>query len=126
PQWSVNPGSIRVQDPTSGYTLEYTWSAPQPRVGAQGFKLTMKVTATAPRTGSVTAGIEARSNVFTFDKPAPVSAQVTVENGRTDSATVEANVVPPTNYSGTGFLWVGASYGPGVTYNYRAQYPGAS
>ncbi len=120
----VSDGHIQMIDVYYGnFSADYTWSAPPGRIGPEGFTLTLEVHAQNKTAGGLTAGTTASGNGFAFD-PGEAVAWARVAGGQPGSASGSLSVtVRPADYlseGATAELRIGAAWGAGVVYRYRA------
>lgn len=124
--WTRSETGLKL-DLNGNYHAEFSWSAPPSSIDASGADITLNVAASIT-CGPLYAGTGAGSNGFTFkdsvhmtelslqsDGPAPCPT-------KTGSNATTVHVIPPL-YATEGqeaTLKIGANFGPGVTYVYRA------
>jgi hypothetical protein len=117
PYWSIVAGKMVNRPPD--YTQQYEWTAPPQRIDAQGVSITLRVAATPPAPdGLLHAGI----GVWSPLASATTGVEVVAEKGQpaADSVTVTLKPWAGLVVDAVIDVWVGAFYGPGVTYRYRA------
>jgi hypothetical protein len=103
-----------------GYSGNYGWSAPPQQVGAAGFQLQLRVTCQADKGQRLATGIGVSSGFKIEPQP---HVPCNVETGQSNSGSLTVQVTPPQQASpGTMVeLRIGAFWGLGVTYKYRAR-----
>lgn len=116
--WSVSIG--RVSQQAFGYAASYEWSAPPQQVGANGFNMNLKVECRADNGQRIYTGIGAVGG-FRYEPEAKIECGA--ETGQSFSKSLTSLVKPPAQANpGTEIeLRVGAFWGLGVTYKYRAR-----
>ena len=119
-EWTVENGHVAQHSPM-GFVVDCTWTVPPQRITNSGFQMKLEVAVKAPPRGSLYAGLAAKGGL-NFS-PNPASVEASAENGTTTRNAVTVTVSPvPSNPPGTLiYLSVGAFYGRGVTYQYRAE-----
>ena len=116
--WSVNPGHVELTG--YGYRGEFDWNSPPATVGAAGFPLNLSVTCVTEKGQRMATGINA-SGGFTIEPKGEVPCNCDVDDAQ--SASLDTRATPPQGVaSGTEItLRLGAFWGLGVTYVYRAR-----
>lgn len=120
--WDVAVGHIHTKIP-NGTEGTYTWDAPPQSIGADGFAVTLTVQAQSVKGDGYDTGIGMGVNSGSMTlSPDPAQAHVDPKNGDSDSlsVTVTAKPAPAYNPGDVVEFKIGAFWGPGVTYRYKA------
>jgi hypothetical protein len=117
--WSIDPngGRITYTHP-NGSRAEYRWTLPPQQIGAEGFTITLTVSAQSLPRNRQYAGMDIRAG-FDLDPPY-TQVEITSEDARPESKSLTLKIKPQKNLSDIDYyIGTGASYGPGFNYRYR-------
>jgi hypothetical protein len=120
---SVAPGAISELSEDGNWSAEHRWSAPPEQIGEDGFTLTLTTTARTMGGASYAGGARVAGADFSF-APEPPYAEVTLDGGASDTATLAVQVAPRWGIAEDSIVELapGAQFGPSVHYRYRVTY----